>query len=104
MSAKIIEFYYPTPKAVLTLAAEKPEWDKQLEEEQAENSAAASAILKQCLENADTIDQVLVMTMDKDGVMAFVSNCEGLAESILFIELVKAQALFSRVEGPGGAA
>jgi hypothetical protein len=100
---KLIPFYIPVPKAALTLAS-KVEFDTQLAEEQAENSAAASTILKQCLEHADTIDQVLVMTMDKDGVMAFVSNCDGLAESILFMELVKAQALFSRVEGSGGAA
>jgi len=100
---KLIDWYVPVPKAALTLAS-KAEFDAQLADEQAENSAAASAILKQCLEHADTIDQVLVMTMDKDGVMAFVSNCEGLAESILFMELVKAQVLFSRVEGPGGAA
>lgn len=59
-------------------------------------------VLRKCLENADTIDQILVLTMDKSGVLGFFGNCEGLAESVLFMELVKAQALFSRVEGPNG--
>lgn len=101
--AKIIEFYRPAPKAVLTLASNpenKAEWDEQVEDEAP--AMPAADILKQCLENADTIDQVLVLTMDKQGVLGFLGNCEGLAETVLFMELVKAQALFSRVEGPNG--
>jgi hypothetical protein len=101
--AKIIEFYRPSPKAVLTLAsnaANKAEWDAQVEEDAP--ATPAKDILTGLLEHADTIDQVLVLTMDKQGVLGFLGNCEGLAETLLFMELVKAQALFSRVEGPNG--
>jgi len=63
---------------------------------------SAEDILKKCLEHADTIDQVLVLTVDNNGVLAFLGNCEGLAESLLFMELIKAQAIFSRVESPSG--
>ena len=92
---ELIEFYRPTPKAVLTVAT--PE---QLLEEP---STPAKQVLTQCLEHVDTIDQIVVLTMDKDGVLGFLGNCEGLAETLLFLELIKAQMLFSRVDStPNG--
>lgn len=99
---QLIEFYKPVPKAVLTLATpeNKAEWDAQCAEEAPE--IAAADVLKKCLENT-ALDQVLVLTCDKDGTFGFQTNCEDLAESVLFIELVKAKMLFSR-EGPGGVA
>jgi hypothetical protein len=95
---KLIEWYVPVPKAVLTLASE-------VEAEPAEAPATPAAdILKKCLEHVDTMENVLVMTMDKEGVLAFLTNCDGLAESILMMEMVKQQAIFGSVEGPGGIA
>jgi len=70
-----------------------------LEEEPA---MTAEDILKKCLEHVRDIDQILVLTMDQNGVLGFFGNCEGLAESVLFMELVKAQALFSRVDSNEG--
>jgi len=68
-----------------------------------ENSGpSAKEILKKCLDGIEDKATVLVLTCDTNGTMAFMGNCEGLAESILFMELIKAQAIFSRVEGPGG--
>ena len=99
---KLIEWYVPVPKAVLALANQGEE----VPGEEIDPLTPAKEILTKCLESADTIDQILVLTMDNNGVLAFMGNCEGLAESLLFMELVKAQALFSRVEGPpnGGTA
>jgi hypothetical protein len=37
-----------------------------------------------------------VLTKDKDGTLGFIGNCESLAETLLFLELVKAKML-SRV-------
>jgi hypothetical protein len=65
-------------------------------EEECENSTAAD-ILKKCLEVADSVEDILIMTCDRNGVLGFSSNCETLAEAVLFMEIVKAQALFSRV-------
>jgi hypothetical protein len=97
---KLIEFYYPVPKAVLTLAAQ----GEHESGEEAPPLTPAKDILTACLESVDTIDTLLVLTCDKEGTLAFVGNCDGLAESLLFMDLVKAQALFSRVEGGGGVA
>ncbi len=92
---EVIPFYHPVPKAKLTLA-------EPVEQELDEGRAPAKEILEKCLETAADMDTVLVMTSDKNGVLGFVSNCDGLAEANLFIDLIKAQALFSRVEGPQG--
>ena len=102
---KVIPFYHPIvrlPVAALTLATQEndAEWKAQCAEEALEVPAAD--VLKKCLENTE-LDQVLVLTCDKDGVFGFQTNCEDLAESVLFIELVKAKMLFSR-EAPGGIA
>lgn len=87
---KVIEFYIPTPRAVVAPPpVEEPD-------------TSAADILKQCLDNADSIQQVIVLTADRDGVLAFVGNCDGLAESLLFMDLIRAQALFTRIEGPNG--
>jgi len=59
--------------------------------------APPAAILNQCMEHVDTIAQVLVMTADTDGNLAFFTNCDGLAEAMLFIEMIKTQALLTRV-------
>ena len=93
---QVIEFYHPAPKAKLTLASAVEEVPLE------EGRTPAKEILEKCLESAAEMDTVLVMTSDKNGVLGFVSNCDGLAEAILFMELIKAQALFSRVEGPQG--
>ena len=97
---EVIPFYRPVPKAVLTLATpeNKAAWEEQCSEEAPE--VAAADVLKKCLENTE-LDQVLVLTCTKDGTFGFQTNCEDLAESVLFLELVKAQMLFSR-EAPGG--
>ena len=71
-------------------------------EEEDEPLEPAEDILKQCLKNVGTIEQLLVLTTDKNGVIAFLGNCGGLAETLMFMELVKAQIVFSRVEGPTG--
>jgi len=93
---EVIEFYHPAPKAKLTLA--EPVEQEPLDE----SRTPAKDVLEKCLETAADMDTVLVMTSDKNGVLGFVSNCDGLAEANLFIDLIKAQALFSRVEGPQG--
>ena len=60
------------------------------------------AILKKCLESADTMETLLILTMDKDGELAFIGNCEGLAESVLFMDMVRMKALYSQIEPSGG--
>jgi hypothetical protein len=90
---EVIEWYVPVPKAVLTVAT-KEEWDAQLGEESP--TAAAKQVLTDCLEKVAFTDQVVVLTKDKDGTLGFIGNCESLAETLLFLELVKAKML-SRV-------
>ncbi len=129
---EVIAFYHPVkvPRAVLTLA-EKPhsehgphtcviehtgkhpahhyhlcecglEWGSGEQGAEVKDDSAKELLTK-CLEKVETIDQVVVLTMDKDGVLGFLGNCEGFAETLLFLELVKAQMLFSRVENkPNG--
>jgi hypothetical protein len=95
---ELIPFYRPVPKAVLTVAS-KAEWDAQVTEE--EPMAPAKEILETCLAKADTIDQIVVLTMDKSGQTAFFGNCDGMAETLLFMDVVKAQALKSLIADAG---
>jgi hypothetical protein len=97
---EVIEFYHPPPRAN-TLAENMTVADKAALETEPP-AISAEDILKKCLANVGKTDQILIMTADKDGVLGFVTNCDGLAESILFIELIKAQALFSRTDTGGG--
>lgn len=92
---KLIEFYIPKPRPVAPVTPPYEEPD-----------TSAADTLKKLLESADTISQIVVLTADKNGTLAFLGNCDGLAETLLFMDLVKAQALFSRIETPpgGGAA
>lgn len=64
--------------------------------------ATPKDILAQCLESAATIESLVVMMKDTDGVIGFVSNLDGMAETNLFIDLVKLKALMTRVEAPAG--
>lgn len=59
-------------------------------------------ILKKCLETAHVIDQIIVMTLDNNGKLGFLGNCDGFAESLLFMDLIKAQALKSRIDNTSG--
>ena len=94
---ELIEFYRPVPKAVLTLASAV-----EAHEEEVAPQQSAKEILEICLERADTIDQIVVLTMDREGVTAFFGNCDGMAETLLFMDVVKTQALLSLVEEDGG--
>jgi hypothetical protein len=79
---EVIEFYHPVPKAVLTLASavEVPE------------SSGVKEVLTQCLEHADSIDQIVVL-MENGKTMNFLGNLNGVAEVVLFLERMKARLL-----------
>ena len=94
---QLIPFYHPIKK--LPVSTPTP---PAVDEPEAE-ATSAKDILETCLKSAETTDQVLVMTCDKDGIMGFLTNCDDLAETILFIELVKQQALFTRPAPEGRA-
>jgi hypothetical protein len=38
------------------------------------------------------------LTKDKEGTLGFISSIEGLAENVLFMELVRVQAMFAESE------
>lgn len=65
-----------------------------------EKEITPQEMLQELASNSEHIDKLLVMTMDDDGVLGFISNCSDLGDAVLFMELVKAQALFSRVQTP----
>lgn len=71
-----------------------------------EIDATPADILAQCLETACSIKSLVVMSMDTSGVIGFVSNLDGLAETNLFIDLVKMKSLVNHLEVPptGGGA
>jgi hypothetical protein len=80
---ELIEFYKPAPKAALTLASVV----------EAPAVPPAKDILETLLKHVDTIDDLVVLTSDKDGVMGFLGTLDGAAETLLFIELIKAKLL-----------
>jgi hypothetical protein len=50
------------------------------------------------LENVKSLEAVCVLTKDKEGTLGFISSIEGLAENVLFMELVRVQAMFAESE------
>jgi hypothetical protein len=50
-------------------------------------------VLEQLLPDADNIEDILIMCVDKDGQIGFLTNLDGLAESNLFIDRVKHRML-----------
>lgn len=93
---KLIEWYVPVPKAVLTLATEV---EKPVAAPEVDDSARL--ILTGLLEHADTIEDIVVLTRDAEGVPAFLSNLDGFAETMLFIDLVRMKAMQKYSEDPG---
>ena len=55
-------------------------------------------MLTACLENVKSLEAVCVLTKDKEGTLGFISSIEGLAENVLFMELVRVQAMFAESE------
>ena len=55
-------------------------------------------VLTACLENVKSLEAVCVLTKDKEGTLGFISSIEGLAENVLFMELVRVQAMFAESE------
>ncbi len=64
--------------------------------------ATADFVLRNCLKNADSIDEIVVLMKDNDGQLGLVGNLDGLGETLLFLDTVKAQAIAQRVGSPNG--
>lgn len=78
---KLIEFYIPKKLVKPVPAVTEPDepW----------TAIPAKDILEQALANAGSITDVLLMARDKSGELGFLTNVEGMAESLLFIERVR---------------
>lgn len=101
---QVIEFYRPQPKPV-----DKANWDKQVAAEQDIAAIPAKDILGLAATQCVGITDVLIMTRDSNGEMGFLTNVDGLAESLLFIERVKLRMMNKDIEDntptpTGGAA
>jgi hypothetical protein len=79
---RLIEFYRPLPKPQQPVPVVN----------ETERIAPAD-ILRELVGVAETIDVVLVLTMDKQGRPALISNLDGPGENMLFIEQIKAEWL-----------
>ncbi len=64
--------------------------------------ATADFVLRSCLKTADNIDEIVILMKDKDGQLGFVGNLDGLGETLLFLDTVKALAIAQRVDSPSG--
>lgn len=73
----------------------KEEFDAQAAEER----ISAKKTLEEVLLHTDTIEDVLIMIRDKEGYVGFVTNLEGIAESIMFMEVVKYKSLEKTMGG-----
>lgn len=80
---QLIEFYKPKPKppAPAPAIVEDPE------------RMTADEVLEPLLKRASTISDILVLMADTDGQLGFVTNLEGMAESLLFMARVKHRVL-----------
>lgn len=104
---KLIEFKWPNPtiKQVTgqtptenphsgkKTTVSKAEFDAQLAKELTEEINTAKKTLESVLEFANDITDVLIMVRDVNGQMGFVTNVDGLTESIAFMERIKHRAL-----------
>lgn len=94
---KLIEFYHPQPKPAPQ--QEVPEIVERI---------SPSDILREVLEHeAENVDTILILMMDKNGETGMVSNLAGPGESFLFIEQIKADWLAkmkSEAPAPKGTA
>lgn len=99
---QLIEFYIPTPKP----KPAKADWDKQVAEEDIV-ATPAKDILQLAATQCVGITDVLIMTRDSTGELGFLTNVDGMGESLLFIERVKLRMLEKDKEDntpTGGAA
>ncbi len=67
-----------------------------------EMTAEPLDILNECVKQAASMDEVIVMFKNKEGDFGFISSIEGVAENVLFMELVRLQALNASASGDDG--
>jgi hypothetical protein len=75
---RVVPFYKPQPKPAAPV--ELPE---------VVEAISAADILREALENADGLREIVIIMRDKQGIGGLVSNMDGAGESFLFMEQVK---------------
>ena len=106
--AKVIEFYqHPKPRRVFEGPA-REEFTSQLAEEELE-IRPASEVLKEVLDRAETVNDVLVLMRDADGNLGFVTNLADMVETIHFMRvnefaMLQHEVNKSKSNGPKGTA
>lgn len=58
-------------------------------------------ILQAALENVKTIDRIVLLMTDQEGNLGLVSNLDGPAENLMFIEGVKGKIIASQYDTTG---
>lgn len=86
---QVIEFYRPVPKPPAVVPTVQ------------EPGFAPADILRELLEKSETLQDIVVLMRDKDGVCGLVGNLDGVGENFVFMEQIKFEIL-ARMNQPAG--
>lgn len=96
---KVIEWYKPKPRKAKVTGLPKGKDGPQAVAK--EEFVAPRDILQAALENEASIDKCVLLIVDHDGNLGLVSNLDGPAENLMFIEGAKHKIVASQYDTTG---